>query len=74
LGTSKNDKVTSENKEPAEARECTLFSPEMHELTVCGRVVMMKLEESNHLQFPFALASPSFPDGPGLQDNVFGSL
>jgi hypothetical protein len=32
---------------------------------------MMKLEGANPLQFPFKLASPSFSDGPGLQDNIF---
>jgi hypothetical protein len=31
-------------------------------------------EGSSHLQFPFELASPSFSDGPGLQDNIFDLL
>jgi hypothetical protein len=35
---------------------------------------MMKLEGSNCLQFPFELASPTFSDGPELQDNIFDSL
>jgi hypothetical protein len=34
----------------------------------------MKLEGSSCLQFPFGLTSPSFSDGPGLQDNIFDSL
>jgi hypothetical protein len=31
-------------------------------------------EGSNRVQFPFELASPSFSDGSGLQDNIFDSL
>jgi hypothetical protein len=34
----------------------------------------MKLKGSNHLQFPFELASHSFSDGPGLQEKIFDSL
>jgi hypothetical protein len=41
---------------------------------VCRRIVVMKLEGSNLLQFPFELASPSFSDSSGLQDNIFDSL
>jgi hypothetical protein len=35
---------------------------------------MMKLEGSSRLQLPFELASRSFSDGPGLQDNILDSL
>jgi hypothetical protein len=41
---------------------------------VWGHIVVMKLEESSPLQFPFKLASPFFSDGPGFQDNIFDSL
>jgi hypothetical protein len=64
LRTSANHKVTNlENEEPLEAEECT-FSPEIHELTLlceCGRVVIMKLEESNRLQgLQIAVRLPPF--------------
>lgn len=37
---------------------------------VCGLVVTMKREDSYHLQFSFELASLSFSNSPGLQDNI----
>jgi hypothetical protein len=47
------------------------FSPECF---VCWRIVVMKVKGSNRLQFPFKLASPSFSDSPGFQDNICDSL
>jgi hypothetical protein len=50
--------------------------PETPKLTtLCMRgVVVMELEGSNLLQFPFEPASPSFSDVPGYLRNIFDSL
>jgi hypothetical protein len=76
LRPSKNHKVTDlENMEPAEARECT-FSPEIHELAVlcAGPLSWWSSKDPVICNFPFRLASFSFADSSGLQDNIFYSL
>jgi hypothetical protein len=62
-----------ESVEPVEAWEC-IFRQKFknrRQCRVCGSVVIIKLEESNLLQFPFELKSHSFSDNSRLQDNIF---
>jgi hypothetical protein len=71
FGTSKNEKMsTLDNKEHAEAEECTCSS-EVDELTklLCGFIVMM-LKGTSCSQFPFKLISPALSVDPAPQNNI----
>jgi hypothetical protein len=61
-----------ENKVPAEAQECTFRQKFTSWQQWCVFVwESCRDEGSSRLQFSFALESPSFSDGPGIQDNIF---